>query len=66
MKSNYSFVQFTAGLDVLETDSIKQFITLALILSLALPCLVALIAFILILKRRCSRPPASSYDPIDD
>lgn len=47
-------------------DSIKQFVTLALIFSLALPALVALIAFIFIMKRRCTKPTVSSYDPIDD
>jgi hypothetical protein len=47
-------------------DSIKQFVTLALIFSLALPCLVGFIAVIFIIKRRCSRPNISSYDVIED
>jgi len=66
IKSNYSFVQLTAGLDILEVDSIKQFIALALILTLALPVLVAFIAIIFIIKRRRSQQNISSYDPIDD
>jgi hypothetical protein len=66
VKSNYTFVQFTAALDTLPMDSIKQFVTLALIFSLALPCLVAFIAVIFIIKRRCSRPNISSYDVIED
>jgi hypothetical protein len=65
-KTNYSFIQLTSGLDILEMDSIKQFITLALILSLALPCLVAFIALIFIFKRRCTRQNVSSYDVIED
>lgn len=47
-------------------DSITQFVTLALILTLALPALVAIIAFIFIMKRRCTQQNVSSYDPIDD
>ncbi|CAF1232747.1 unnamed protein product [Adineta steineri] len=65
-KSNYTFIQFTAGLEILQTDSIKQFVTLALLLSLAIPCLVAVIAFIFIMKRRCTRQNTTSYDIIDD
>jgi hypothetical protein len=65
-KTNYTFIQLTSGLDILEMDSIKQFITLALILSLALPCLVAFIALIFIFKRRCTRQNVSSYDVIED
>jgi glucan phosphoethanolaminetransferase (alkaline phosphatase superfamily) len=65
-KSNYTFVQLTAGLDTLEMDSIKKYITLALILSLALPGLVGLIAIIFIIKRRCSTQNVSSYDAIED
>ncbi|CAF0735873.1 unnamed protein product [Adineta ricciae] len=66
VKSNYSFIQFTAGLDILEMDSIKQFVTLALVFSLLLPCLVAFIALIFIMKRRCSRSNTAGYDAIDD
>ncbi|CAF4594728.1 unnamed protein product, partial [Rotaria sp. Silwood2] len=36
-KSNYTFIQFTAGLDILEADSVKKFVTIALIASLVLP-----------------------------
>ena len=65
-KTNYTFIQLTAGLDSLEMDSMKQFITLALIVSLALPCIVAFIALIFIFKRRCARQNVSSYDVIED
>ncbi len=66
IKSNYSFVQLTAGLDLLERDSITKFVALALTISLALPTLVAAIAIIFIIKRRCTRETITSYDPIDD
>jgi len=65
-KTNYTFIQFTAGLDVLEPDSTKAFVTVALIISLALPGLVAIIAGIFIIKRRFSKQPTSSYNAIDD
>ncbi|CAF3422962.1 unnamed protein product, partial [Rotaria sp. Silwood2] len=65
-KTNYTFIQFTAGIEYLETDSTKVFVTVALIASLALPGLVAIIAFIFILKRRFTRQSSSSYDAIDD
>jgi hypothetical protein len=65
-KSNYSFIQFTAGLDTLEMDSVKQFVIFALLLSLALPALIAVIALIFIIKRRYSQQNLSSYDVIQD
>ena len=65
-KTNYSFIQLTAGLDTLEVDSIKYLITLALIFSLALPALVAFIALIFIIKRQCTKPSISGYDAIQD
>ncbi|CAF3301740.1 unnamed protein product, partial [Rotaria sp. Silwood2] len=61
-KTNYTFIQFTAGIEYLETDSTKVFVTVALIASLALPGLVAIIALIFILKRRFTRQSSSSYD----
>ncbi|CAF4150808.1 unnamed protein product, partial [Rotaria sordida] len=36
-KLNYTFIQFIAGLDILEVDSIKQFVTILFIISLLLP-----------------------------
>ncbi|CAF0879835.1 unnamed protein product [Rotaria sordida] len=65
-KSNYTFIQFTAGLDILEADSIKQFVTIAFIVSLLLPGLIAFIAVIFIIKRQCSKRNISSYDIIQD
>jgi len=67
-KSNYTFVQFTAALNDLETDSTQMFVTVALIISLALPALVAVIALILFLKRRfsSSSPTFSNYDTLRD
>ncbi|CAF0906118.1 unnamed protein product [Rotaria sp. Silwood1] len=65
-KSNYTFIQFTAGLDILEVDSVKQFVRIALIVSLVLPGLVAFIAVIFIIKHRCSKRNISSYDVIQD
>ncbi|CAF1019509.1 unnamed protein product [Rotaria sordida] len=65
-KTNYTFIQFTAGLDYLEPDSTKVFVTVALIASLALPALVAIVALIFILRRRFSRQTQSSYNAIDD
>ena len=65
-KTNYTFIQFTAGLDALEPDSTKQFVSIALIVSLALPGIVAVVALIFILKRRLSPSHSSSYDVIED
>ncbi|CAF2439514.1 unnamed protein product [Rotaria sp. Silwood2] len=65
-KSNYTFIQFTAGLDILEADSVKKFVTIALIASLVLPGLVAFIAILFIIKRQCSMRHISSYDVIQD
>ncbi|CAF1985250.1 unnamed protein product [Rotaria magnacalcarata] len=65
-KSNYTFIQLTAGLEILKVDSIKKFVTIALVVSLALPITVALIAAICIIKRQCSRQNISSYDVIED
>ena len=66
-KYNYTFVQFTAGLDELEVDSTKQFVSIALIVSLALPALVGLIALIFVLKRRfTSERYVSNYDTISN
>lgn len=65
-KSNYSFIQFTAGLDILEMDAIKRFVTMALIVSLAIPSFVAFIALVCVIKRQCSRQHISSYDVIQD
>ncbi|CAF1381874.1 unnamed protein product [Adineta steineri] len=53
-KTNYTFIQFTAGLDLLEPDSTQQFVTIALIVSLALPVIVGVIAIIFMIKRRFS------------
>ncbi|UJR26977.1 hypothetical protein I4U23_008284 [Adineta vaga] len=66
VKSNYSFIQMTAGLDILEMDSVTRFITLALFLTLLLPGLVAIIALIFIMKRRYSRSDTTGYDVIED
>jgi len=66
IKTNYSSFQLTAGLDMLEIDSVQEFILLALIICLTLPALVALIACIFICKRRCSQQRAEGYDPIND
>lgn len=65
-KSNYTFIQFTAGLDILESDATQMFVTVALIVSLALPSLVAIIAIICVLQRRCSQRNLSGYDIIQD
>ena len=66
-KYNYTFVQFTVGLDQLEPDSTKQFVSIALIISLALPALVGLIAVIFFVKRRCSSERfVSNYDTISN
>ncbi|CAM4772897.1 unnamed protein product [Rotaria magnacalcarata] len=64
-KTNYTFIQFAAGLDVLQPDSTTKFVSVALIASLALPGIVAIIAVIFIIKRRVSQQAASSYDAID-
>ncbi|CAF4957246.1 unnamed protein product [Rotaria socialis] len=64
-KTNYTFIQFAAGLDVLQPDSTTKFVSVALIASLALPGIVAIIAVIFIVKRRVSQQAASSYDAID-
>ncbi|CAF0837561.1 unnamed protein product [Rotaria sordida] len=65
-KLNYTFIQFIAGLDILEVDSIKQFVTILFIISLLLPGLIAFIAVIFIIKRQCSKRNISSYDIIQD
>lgn len=66
-KYNYTFVQFTVGLDQLEPDSSARFVSIALIISLALPTLVGLIAVIFFVKRRCSSERyASNYDTISN
>lgn len=66
IKTNYSFTQFAAGLDMLEPDSTAQFVTIALVVSLALPALVAVIAIIVMLKRRISNQSNSNYRNIND
>ena len=66
MKTNYTFIQFTAGLDALEPDSTKQFVSIALIVSLALPGIVGVIALIFIVTRRMSPSHASSYEVIEN
>lgn len=53
-KENYGFLQFAAGLDDLQPDATAQFVTIAVIVSFALPVLVAIIAVILFLKRKFS------------
>ncbi|CAF0772024.1 unnamed protein product [Adineta ricciae] len=58
-KTNYTFVQFTAGLDLLEPDSTAGFVTVALIVSLALPAIVGVTAVIFMIKRKVS-PPSST------
>jgi hypothetical protein len=63
--SNYSFIQFTAGLDILKPDSTTQFVTIGLIISLALPAIVAIIALIFMVKRRLSKQTSSSYNMIN-
>lgn len=59
-KTNYGFIQFTAGLDILEPDATAQFVTVALIISLALPAIVGAIALIVMLKRRISNQSSNS------
>lgn len=66
IKTNYSSFQLTAGLDMLEIDSVQQFILLALVICIALPTLVAVIACVFICKRRCSQRRAEGYDAIND
>jgi len=65
-KTNYTFIQFTAGLDLLEPDSTQEFVIIALIVSLALPAVVAVIALIVILRRKFSQQSPSSYGAIED
>jgi hypothetical protein len=66
-KTNYTFIQLTAGLDIIQLDSTKNAIVLALIVTLALPSLVASIAFLAIVKRRCTIDRQNDdYDSIDD
>lgn len=65
-KENYGFIQFTAGLDKLEPDATAVFITVALIISLALPATVAIIALIVTLRRRFSKQSSNSYNAIRD
>ena len=65
INTNYSFIQFTAGLDALDIDAITQYIALALAITIALPALVSSIAILFIIKRRCTREKPSGYDPID-
>lgn len=66
-KENYGFLQFTAGLDELQPDATAQFVTVAVVVSFALPVLVAIIAIIIILKRRFSHQPSRiAYDEINN
>ncbi len=65
-KTNYTFIQFTAGLDLLEPDSTQEFVTIALIVSLALPAAVAVIALIFFLRRKFFEQSPSSYGAIED
>ena len=51
-KTGYAFVQFTAGLDKLQPDSVAGFVTVAAIVSFALPVLVGIVAGIFMLRRR--------------
>lgn len=63
--TNYSFIQLSVGLDILKPDSTDEFVALGLLISIALPFLVTLIAIILIIRRRCSRPVETTpYDRI--
>lgn len=54
-KTNYAFVQFTAGLDRLEPDSVASFVTIAAIVSFALPVVVGIIAAVFIIRRKFSK-----------
>lgn len=67
VSTNYSFIQLSAGVDTLELDSTEEFIAIGLLISVSLPFLVSIVAIILIIRRRCSRPvEPTSYDPIYD
>ncbi|CAF0729854.1 unnamed protein product [Didymodactylos carnosus] len=65
-KTNYTFIQITAGLGEPVLDSTKLFVTLAVTIGLGLPALVALMAIIIAVRRRYTRRAASTYEPISD
>lgn len=66
-KENFGFLQFTAGLDKLEPDQTGHFVTVAVIVSFALPLIVGIIAAIFILKRKISGESSNvTYREIND
>ena len=65
-KTNYSFVQLTAGLDLLESDSTRNYITYACVVTLLLPGLVTTIALIVIVRQQCCLAKRDPYDDFDD